>query len=129
MIAIYQKALIFCILANIGCIVGVYFGPIEIRLVLLIVSMLVGITGTVFVFLMATKAYSVGVGVVLALMTFLPGVLPYILVALGVFHPVMGFLPLLGIVMLLVINQRATGIMQDHGIHVGLLGARMSDLE
>lgn len=42
---------------------------------------------------------------------------------------VLAFIPLLGLVGLLILNQSATRILQTQGIKVGLMGARSSDLE
>lgn len=67
----------------------------------------VGITATVGVFLLATKLYSVGPGIALGILTLIPRV---------------------GLVVLLIINAKATGVLKKHGIAVGLLGADTSTI-
>jgi hypothetical protein len=106
-IAGYQKGIIFCILAQL-CVYGALFAiPEDMRLWGALALLPVGIAATVFVFLLATKVYGSTAGVIYAIMT---------------------LIPCIGLIMLLVINGKATTIMKEHGIRVGLLGARSSDL-
>jgi len=106
-IAANQKVIIFCILIYL-CLIPVQFVvPENLRIFIALAYLPVAITATVFVFLLATKVYSTGTGVLLAILT---------------------FIPCIGLIMLLIINGKATGILQAHGIHVGLLGARSSDI-
>jgi hypothetical protein len=113
-VAMAQKIIILCILLNLA--------TIPIRLVLdnvapemqlvgwLILGsyyLAVAILATVFVFKLALTIYSSGTGVLLGILT---------------------LIPCIGLIVLLVINSKATGILQKHGVRVGLLGARMSDL-
>jgi hypothetical protein len=81
--------------------------PEEARIFLLIALAPLGIASTVFVFLLATKVYSQGTGIVLAILT---------------------LIPCIGLIVLLIINAKATTILKKHGIGVGLLGANSSDL-
>lgn len=106
-IAWFQKGILLCILAYITA-VGVQFAiPPHLRFVLLVVVIPVALAASVFVFLVAIKLYDVGLGVLFGILT---------------------LIPLIGLIMLLVINSRATAVLQENGIHVGLLGARISDL-
>jgi hypothetical protein len=113
-VAISQKAVIFCILGNLATI------PLRIALeqmpattalpgflILLAFYLAVGITATVFVFMMAVRVYGTGAGVALGILTLVPCV---------------------GLITLVIINQKATGVLQQHGIRVGFLGANMGDL-
>ena len=61
----------------------------------------------VFVFLLSTRVYGSGSGIALGILTLCPCV---------------------GLISLLVVNGRASGVLKEHGIRVGLLGARSSDL-
>lgn len=56
----------------------------------------------VFILMLATRLYGTGTGVVLGVLT---------------------LVPLVGLIILLVVNAKATGILKKHGIKVGLLGA------
>ena len=42
-------------------------------------------------------------------------------------YTILVFIPLVGLIALLVINGKATKKLQEHGIRVGLMGARMAD--
>lgn len=106
-IAFNQKAIILCILVYL-ILVAVQFAVPEDRRPLLALALIpLGITATVFVFLLATKVYSTGMGVLLGILTLIPCV---------------------GLIVLLIINAKATNTLKSHGIHVGLLGASSSDI-
>jgi hypothetical protein len=107
-IATYQKIVIVQILIQL-CVGGVQYAaiPWEILLPILIVLGLLGIVGLVFVILLSMKVYGSGSGAVIGILT---------------------LIPCIGLIILLLINQKATKMLQDNGVHVGLLGARMSDL-
>jgi hypothetical protein len=63
------------------------------------------IAGLVFVFLLSTKVYGTGLGILFAILT---------------------VLPCLGILVLLMINSKATTVLRQNGHKVGLLGADLS---
>jgi hypothetical protein len=108
-IAIYQKAILICILIYFVTIITAQFVvPPALRFFLVIPVIGVIVAATVFVFLLAMKVYSMVVGVALAFLTLIPFV---------------------GLIVLLIINAKATTVLKRHGIAVGLLGARMSDLK
>lgn len=60
------------------------------------------IVATVFVFLLSIKVYGTGLGIVLGVLTLIPCV---------------------GLIVLLVVNGKATSVLSRNGIRVGLLGA------
>ena len=60
-------------------------------------------TASVFVFLLATKVYSTGVGIAMGILT---------------------LIPCLGFIALLIINAKATSTLNLNGVRVGLLGAK-----
>ena len=103
----YQKGILICILVYLALVALQFAIPPEHRIFLLVGVLPLAIAATVLVFLLATKLYAAGPGVVLAFLT---------------------LVPLVGLFVLLIINGKATGILKEHGIHVGLLGARMSDI-
>jgi hypothetical protein len=110
-VATYQKAILLCILANIVVwIVAVSTQtvlPPVLQVLLLLVILAVSVTATVFVFLLATQVYSTGMGVLLGILT---------------------LFPCIGLLTLLIINSKATTVLRKHGIRVGFLGAKTSDI-
>jgi hypothetical protein len=106
-VATYQKGIIVCILIYLIAVITQFVLPAELRLFLGLALLALGITATVFVFLLSIKVYSVGLGILFAFLT---------------------MVPCIGLVMLLVINAKATGILRQNGIKVGLLGASTSDI-
>ena len=107
-IAVYQKGILVCILIYLATVAAQFALPPELRLFLAIPAIGVILTATVFVFLLATKVYSTGIGVLLGILT---------------------LIPCIGLIVLLIINAKATTVLKRHGVAVGLLGARMSDLK
>ena len=106
-IAVRQRAIMLCILAYIALVVLQFAIPPEMRIFLGIAVLAVGITAAVFVFMLALALYNTASGILLGILT---------------------LVPLLGLFILLVINQKATTILKSHGIKVGLLGANMSQV-
>lgn len=106
-IASRQKAIQFCILGYIACAILVYALPRPINGFAALGVIASAVAGAVFVFLLALSLYSTGVGVVLGICM---------------------FIPLIGLIILLIVNGKATNVLREDGIHVGLLGARMSDI-
>jgi hypothetical protein len=64
--------------------------------------------GIVCTFSLAIKVYSVGLGIFLGLLT---------------------FIPCLGLVSLVVVNQKATAVLKENGFSVGLMGANLADID
>lgn len=106
-VATYQKVILVCILIYLLAVVFQFTIPPDLRFVLGLVVLPALVVATVFVFLLATKVYSTGVGVLLGLLT---------------------LIPCIGLLVLLVINSKATGILRENGIDVGLLGADLSQI-
>jgi hypothetical protein len=104
-IARYQKGLISCILVYLLLIGAQFFVPIEARLIWAVFVILVGITGAVFVFLLAMKTHGIALGAILGIGTIIPCV---------------------GLIVLLIVNGRATSVLRNNGIDVGLFGADLS---
>lgn len=107
-IAIYQKAIMWCILAYLLAVIGRFALPREAEVFLLIVFIGVILTATVFVFLLALSVYGVAKGVVFGIMTLLPFV---------------------GLISLLIVNQTATEVLRENGYRVGLMGANLSQFK
>jgi hypothetical protein len=100
-IPLYQKGILICILIYIVTVMAQFAIPPAMRLFLAMPAFGVIVAAAVFVFLLATKVYSTGTGILLAILT---------------------LTPLAGLIVLLVINGKATTILKRHGITVGLLG-------
>jgi hypothetical protein len=107
-VATYQKGILVCILFYIVLVVIQFLLPPDLRLFLGIAAVVLSITATVFVFLLATQVYSTGLGVLLAILT---------------------LIPCIGLITLLIINNKATNVLRKHGVRVGLLGAKPSDIK
>jgi len=106
-VAQYQKGILVCILIYFIAVICQFAVPPELRPIIVIGVLVVGLAGTIFVFLLAIKVYSTGVGVLLGILT---------------------FIPCLGLIVLLVVNGKATEILKQNGIKVGLLGANLSQI-
>ncbi len=106
-VAKYQKGILVCILIYIVAVICQLVLPPELRLVISLGVLAVGVTGTVFVFLLAIRVYSTAVGILLGILT---------------------LFPCLGLLVLLIVNGKATTILKQNGIKVGLLGADLSKI-
>jgi hypothetical protein len=101
-IATRQRAIMFCILGYIIAIIGQFALPPEMRFIVGIIAIGLSITASVFVFMLAIALYSTGTGIVLGILT---------------------LVPLIGLFVLLTVNGKATNLLRQHGIKVGLMGA------
>jgi hypothetical protein len=104
-VAIYQKVILVCILAYLLAVVAQIFMPAALRLMLVFGMIAVSVISTIFVFMLAIKIYNVGLGIVCGILT---------------------LIPCIGLITLLVINGKATGVLRAHGYRVGLMGADLS---
>ena len=108
-VASYQRGLIFSILAQIVGYVLLIMTSASHQPALALVPFLLllagGVAGLVFTILVATRVYSTGTAIVLGILLFIPCV---------------------GLIVLLVVNQAATKTLTDGGIQVGFFGASIS---
>jgi hypothetical protein len=104
-VATYQKGVLVCILIQIAAVVAQFVIPPELLLFVSLASLVVSLAGTVFVLLLAVNLYSTGLGVVLGILALVPCV---------------------GLIVLLSVNGKATRVLRQNGIQVGLLGADLS---
>ena len=102
-----QKAIIACIAIQICLVLAQFAIPENIRMFMAIPLLLTGAAAAVFVFLLATKVYATATGVILGVLT---------------------LIPCIGLIVLLIINGKATSILKENGISVGLFGASLSDI-
>ncbi|WP_298868356.1 hypothetical protein [uncultured Gimesia sp.] len=103
LIATSQKGILVCILIYLGAVAGQSLVPVEMFLFFGLALLILIIVATAFVFLLATKLYGVGVGIFLGVLT---------------------MIPLVGLLVLLIVNGKATQTLKKNGVSVGLLGAR-----
>jgi hypothetical protein len=105
-VALQQRAVNLCILAEI-VVAMVRFALVSkaslpLALAMGMIYLAVAVIGAVFIFMLAISLYSTGAGIVMGILT---------------------LVPLVGLIVLLIVNSRATRVMRNHGIKVGLLGA------
>ena len=106
-VAKFQKGILVCILIYFVVVIGQFALPVQIRPFVGLGVLAVGIAGAVFVFLLSIKIYGTGLGIVLGILS---------------------LVPLVGLVVLLIVNGKATGVLKQNGIKVGLLGANLSQV-
>lgn len=106
-VASYQKGILVCILIYLIAMFGQFALPPELRVLVSGGVIVVGLVGTVFVFLLAMKVYSTVVGILLG---------------------ILALVPCLGLLILLMVNGKATAVLKQNGIRVGLLGADLSQV-
>jgi hypothetical protein len=106
-VARYQKGILVCILIQLLAIAPRLAAPPELQILLSIGLVIVLIAGTVFVFLLAVNVYSTAMGVVMK---------------------IVALIPCIGLLALLVVNGKATTVLRNNGIKVGLLGADLSKI-
>jgi hypothetical protein len=107
LIAGRQKAVLICILVNILCLVGQFLVAKPVRPMVGLVFFASCVVAAVFLFMLAVRLYGTGVGVILGILS---------------------LIPYLGLIPLAIVNSKATRILKDNSIHVGVMGADMSSL-
>jgi hypothetical protein len=68
----------------------------------------IAITAAIFVFTLAVKVYSTAVGVFMGILT---------------------LVPVIGLLALVILNQKAITVLKDGGVRMGFMGAKSRDLE
>ena len=106
-VAKYQKGILVCILVYILAVVGQFALPPQIRPVVGLGVLVVGLIAAVFTILLAMKTHGTILGIILGILC---------------------LVPILGLLILLLVNQKATTVLQSNGIKVGLLGADLGSL-
>lgn len=103
-VATYQTGILICILVYFALLACQFAVPQEARIILGVVFLLDAMASTVFVFLPSMKVYNVGLGVLMG---------------------ILAMIPCLGLIVLLMVNNKATNILKANGHKVGLLGANL----
>ena len=107
-IAVKQRRVIVCILCYLVLLVPAVASqtwPSGLRILIGLGMMAVGVASVVFVFMLAIQLYGTAVGVLLGLLT---------------------FLPFIGLLVLLIVNAKATRTLRAGGLRVGFLGVNPS---
>lgn len=110
-IAVRQRAVIGCILLYI----------------ILAVSGLVIPSSNEFLW-MAEAVLAFAIVIAASVLAFILALSVYSDPATGVLGGMLIFIPLIGLLILLVINHDATKVLRRHGVRVGMLGARLRDI-
>jgi hypothetical protein len=105
-VALYQKLLLVGLLLQVLALIGWLVLPDSLSLVVWLTLVPVGLATTVFAFLLSMRVFGTGLGVLMGMLTLLPAV---------------------GLIALVVINVKATGVLGAHGYQVGLLGVPLSE--
>ena len=107
-VAKYQRAILICILAYLTLIIASFVVPPEMKLAILGLIVLLALTSAVFTILLSARVYSTGLGIVFGMLC---------------------LFPLVALLILPIINSRATTVLKYHDIRVGFLGANGDDLK
>ena len=106
-VATMQKGILVCILLQIIGTVGQVVSPPGLAMAFAGLALITGIASFIFVLLLAMRVYGVGMGILLG---------------------VLCMIPCIGLISLLVVNGKATSVLRQNGIKVGLMGAKLSDI-
>jgi hypothetical protein len=110
-IATMQRTIMFCILAELFVMVargGAFAsGMMGLAMVTFLLYLAVVIIACVCIFVLAMSLYSPAVGVLLG---------------------ILALVPIIGLIVLLVVNGKATKVLREHGLKVGLMGAKLPPL-
>ncbi|MDB5345750.1 MAG: hypothetical protein JWP89_4127 [Schlesneria sp.] len=106
-VAKYQRGIMICILIYLVAGILRLMVPREVQLPLLLGIVMIGLTGTALVFLLAQKIHGIGPAILLAILTLVPCV---------------------NLIVLFTLSSKATNILKANGIKVGFLGANPADI-
>ncbi len=110
-VAAAQKQVLFALLVNIGMNVASYVveieNPVNQFIALVVVVLVIGFV-VVAIFNLAKELYPIGTA--------------------GIFSMLV-VIPVVSLIMLVIVNQKATSFLTSNGVKVGLMGARMDQLE
>jgi hypothetical protein len=104
-VAVAQKAIMVCIILQLLGSASRFVVPPQYLLYVLIAILCILLASTVSVFFLAMKVFNVGLGIV---------------------YGIGALIPCIGLIVLLVVNQKATKILRDNGHEVGFFGADLS---
>jgi len=106
-VALYQKGIVACILVYVTVLLSQAVIPERMTHLLIGVALCDIVVGTTFVFLLSARVYTSAVGVWMGLLT---------------------LVPCLGLGILAITDRRATVILRQNGVKVGLFGANLREI-
>lgn len=109
-VAKYQRWVLLAVLLNICATIVAIAVPRDsliVSLMILAVALAILVFAVTSVVMLAGELWNVGIAILCAILM---------------------FLPCISLITLLVVNQKATGLLQQHGIHVGLMGADVNKI-
>ncbi len=104
-VAAAQKSIIVCILLYFCLLAATPFVPALYQFYVFMSILALGLVSTVSVFVMAMKVYTIGQGLLVGILT---------------------MVPCLGLILLFLVNRKATKILRENGHDVGFFGADLS---
>ena len=114
-VASKQKAVIVCVALNIlffALRLFIVFGkitlPVFVTWILTPCFLGLAVVSVVYIFMLGIKLYGTAIGILLGLLT---------------------FIPLVGLIILLIVNTKATRTLREGGFRVGFFGASLSQFE
>jgi hypothetical protein len=102
-VASKQKGIITCILLYLLVVLVRFVMPPRLDAILLATGGVIAIVAAVFVFQLSVRLHGKGLGILFGILT---------------------LVPLVGLVVLLVVNGKATALLKENGWQVGFLGAK-----
>jgi hypothetical protein len=105
-VAVSQKGVLISLLLQILFNIAMFASNGQMKIAAAIAVVVVALVGTVFTFMLAIKVYSVGLGVLLGILT---------------------LVPLVSLIVLLTVSGKATKILRESGHDVGFMGAKLSE--
>jgi hypothetical protein len=102
-VATRQKVIIICLSLYVALALLALFVPTNIATMIGAFTGVIIIVATVYVFLLATRLYGTAFGILLGILT---------------------LLPLIGIIVLLIVNARAIAVLRAAGVEVGFFGVK-----
>lgn len=101
-IATQQRVILICFLVYVVALILRFAVPQQLVPILGLAVLATGVVAAVFVFMLAIRLYGTAVGVVLGILT---------------------LIPVVGLIVLLIVNGKATSTLKSNNIQVGLMGA------
>lgn len=106
-IAMEQKALMYCLLVGILLAVAQRFSNPEHQLTIFVSMIVTSVALSMLLFVLAKRLFNVSIAATLALL---------------------GLIPIVGVAILLFVNRKAMKVLRSHGIAVGFMGAKTSQI-
>ena len=104
----HQKGVVACLCVYLLFLIGPFLSPSEGKLFSVFMLMVVAVMAAAYAFPLETLLFNRSVAILLTLLTLLPGV---------------------GLLILLTVAHQTTKFLRSKGIHAGLFGANLSDVE